>query len=336
MHIDVPNDVLAKWQDIMDTMAKIIAVPAGLIMRIVDNDIQVFVSSKTEGNPYRTGHHEVMVGSGLYCETVIRKDDMLLVPNALEDDEWKNNPDVKLNMISYLGFPIRWPDKTPFGTICVLDNQRNDYSELHENLLRQFRDVIEQHLELIQVNVQLGIAKAETEVMNAQLKVLASTDGLTGTTNRRRFDEILDQEWRRADRDHLPLSVLLIDVDHFKQLNDHYGHLHGDDALKMVARVLMAMAGRAGDVVARYGGEEFAVLLPNTTLHNAEQLAESIRRAIARTVLFNADGRGVTGTVCVGIASHIPGTTDDAFRLLQVADKALYRAKVNGRNRVQA
>jgi diguanylate cyclase (GGDEF)-like protein len=191
-------------------------------------------------------------------------------------------------------------------------------------------------LELIQVNVQLGIAKAETEVMNAQLKVLASTDGLTGTINRRRFDEILDQEWRRADREHLPLSVLLIDVDHFKQLNDHYGHLHGDDALKMVARVLMAMAGRAGDVVARYGGEEFAVLLPNTTLHNAEQLAESIRRAIARTVLFNADGRGVTGTVCVGIASHIPGTTDDAFRLLQVADKALYRAKVNGRNRVQA
>jgi diguanylate cyclase (GGDEF)-like protein len=100
--------------------------------------------------------------------------------------------------------------------------------------------------------------------------------------------------------------------------------------------VLMAMAGRAGDVVARYGGEEFAVLLPNTTLHNAEQLAESIRRAIARTVLFNADGLGVTGTVCVGIASHIPGTTDNAFRLLQVADKALYRAKVNGRNCVQA
>jgi diguanylate cyclase (GGDEF)-like protein len=335
MKIEIPDDVFAKWQNIVDTMAKIIAVPAGLIMRVVDEDIQVFIASKTEGNPYQPGDREHLVGSGLYCETVIGKDQKLLVPHALKEEQWKDNPDVKLSMISYLGFPIRWPDHKPFGTICVLDSRENAYSELHENLIREFRDVIEQYLQLIHVNVKLGIAKAEMEVLNEELKVLASTDGLTGTFNRRRFGEILDQEWRRASRDRLPLSVLLIDVDHFKQLNDEYGHLRGDEALKMVARVLKTMVARAGDVVARFGGEEFAVLLPNTGLHNAEQLGESIRRAVARTVFFHAEGRAVTGTVCVGVASVVPSADRYVSELLKDADAALYRAKVAGRNRVE-
>lgn len=336
MPIEIPTEVLRKWQNIVDTMAKLIDVPAGLIMRVVDNDIQVFVSSNTEGNPYRPGAREALPGSGLYCEAVIKHDCKLLVPNALEDEAWKNNPDIKLNMISYLGFPIRWPDNTPFGTLCVLDNQHHAYSELHENLLLQFRDVIEQYLQLIHMNVQLGIAKAEMEVLNEQLRVQASTDSLTGVSNRRRFDEILDQEWRRAARDRSPLSLLLIDVDHFKHLNDDFGHLRGDDALKMVARVLTTMAARAGDVVARYGGEEFAVLLPHTPLHSAQQLAESIRRAVARTVLFKAKGCDITVTVCIGVASQIPASHDNPTLMMQAADKALYRAKLSGRNRVEA
>jgi diguanylate cyclase (GGDEF)-like protein len=334
MRIDVPGSVLEKWQNIVDTMAQIIAVPAGLIMRIVDNDIQVFVSSNTAGNPYHAGDGETLFNSGLYCETVIRKDRKLLVPNALEDDAWKNNPDVKLNMTSYLGFPIRWPDRTPFGTICVLDNKPNTYSDLHENLLMQFRDVIEQYLQLIYMNVQLGIAKAEVEVLNEQLKIQASTDSLTGVLNRRRFDEIFAQEWRRAVRDKATLSLLLIDVDHFKHLNDDFGHLRGDDALKMVALVLQTMAARAGDVVARYGGEEFAVLLPHTSADHAHQLAEAIRRAVARTVLFKAEGCDITGTVCIGVASQAPSSAGDPLRMMQAADAALYRAKLSGRNRV--
>jgi diguanylate cyclase (GGDEF)-like protein len=336
VHIDVPDDVLEKWQNIVDTMAKLIAVPAGLIMRVVDDDIQVFVSSRTAGNPYHVGDHETLHNSGLYCETVLRSERPLLVPNALEDQHWKNNPDIKLNMISYLGFPIRWPDHTPFGTICVLDHQHNAYSSLHENLLLQFRDVIEQHLQLIHTNVQLAIAKAEMEVLNQQLQLLASTDSLTGVLNRRRFSEVFDMEWRRASRGKTPLSLLLIDVDHFKHLNDDFGHLHGDDALKIVALVLQTMAARAGDVVARYGGEEFAVLLPNTSLEHAQQLAEAIRRAVARTVLFRVEGGDVTGTVCIGVASQVPGHADNPDGMLRAADAALYRAKVSGRNRVEA
>ncbi|MBV8585705.1 MAG: hypothetical protein JO308_05410 [Verrucomicrobia bacterium] len=145
----IPDAILEKWQKIVNLMAEMLAVPAGLIMRILGDDIRVFVSSGTAGNPYHPGDAEHFLGSGLYCETVVTKNHELLVPNALLDEEWKNNPDVKLNMISYLGYPIRWPDGRPFGTICVLDSKTNSYSEKYKRLVTQFRDVVETHLEIL-------------------------------------------------------------------------------------------------------------------------------------------------------------------------------------------
>jgi GAF domain-containing protein len=118
-------------------MAEMLDVPAGLIMRIVGEKINVFVSSSTAGNPYHRGDSEHFWGSGLYCETVVTKNHELLVPNALFDEAWRNNPDVKLNMISYLGYPIRWPDGKPFGTICVLDCKTNSYCERYKRLVTQ-------------------------------------------------------------------------------------------------------------------------------------------------------------------------------------------------------
>jgi signal transduction histidine kinase len=145
----IPGAILEKWQTMVNLMAEMLDVPAGLIMRILGNDIHVFVSSTTEGNPYHPGDHEHFWGSGLYCETVVTKNHELLVPNALLDEEWQNNPDVKLNMISYLGYPIRWPDGTPFGTICVLDCKTNSYSQKYKRLIIQFRDIVQTHLEVI-------------------------------------------------------------------------------------------------------------------------------------------------------------------------------------------
>jgi len=145
----IPDTILEKWQKIVNLMAEMLDVPAGLIMRILGEDIRVFVSSSTEGNPYHPGDSEHFLGSGLYCETVVTKNHELLVPNALFDEAWRNNPDVKLNMISYLGYPIRWPDGEPFGTICVLDCKTNSYSEKYKRLVTQFRDIVEIHLEII-------------------------------------------------------------------------------------------------------------------------------------------------------------------------------------------
>jgi GAF domain-containing protein len=156
MPIDIHKKTLEKWQQIVDVMAEIMDIPAGLIMRVDDSHIEVFVASKSEGNPYHPGDKEEVWGSGLYCETVIKNKDKLLVPNALKDENWKNNPDIKLNMLSYLGLPVLLPDGKPFGTICVLDNKENAYSSGFEKLLSNFRDLIQLDLEIIYMNKVLA------------------------------------------------------------------------------------------------------------------------------------------------------------------------------------
>ncbi len=139
---------LQEWQGIVDLVAHMANVRAGLVMRVRDEDIEVFVSSRNPGNPYEVGEREKLLNSGLYCERVIATQDQLLVPNALKTDEWRNNPDIKKNMISYLGFPIRLANGRPFGTICVLDDREHEYEPDVVKLIEKMRDLIESHLRL--------------------------------------------------------------------------------------------------------------------------------------------------------------------------------------------
>jgi len=170
--VQISQGTLKKWQNIVDIIAELIDIPAALIMRLVESDIEVFVSSRSDGNPYHPGDHEHFLGSGLYCETVINSNDKLLIPNALTDEKWKNNPDIKLNMISYLGFPIILPDGKPFGTICVLDNKENAYSETYENFIKNFREIIESQLELIYMNSVLGEKNKSLSDYLEEIKIL--------------------------------------------------------------------------------------------------------------------------------------------------------------------
>lgn len=170
--IRVPEPILSKWQGIVDLMAELVGVPAGLIMRIDRDDIEVLVSSATEGNPYKPGDKEHLLGSGLYCERVIKTGNRLLVPNALLDREWKDNPDVKLNMVSYLGFPIVLPNGNPFGTICVLDNKENAYSQTYERLILYLRDTIQSHIELVFMNHVLGDENNRLKDYIAEIRTL--------------------------------------------------------------------------------------------------------------------------------------------------------------------
>jgi transcriptional regulator with GAF, ATPase, and Fis domain len=155
-HLIIEKSYIEKWQSIVDTLAEIINVPSGLIMRVVNEKISVFVSSDSQGNPYKPGESEILKDSGLYCEKVITTRNKLMVPNARKDELWKNNPDIKLNMISYLGFPIVKPDESPFGTLCVLDNKENHFSELYIKLMKNFREIIENDLKMIYMNQALG------------------------------------------------------------------------------------------------------------------------------------------------------------------------------------
>ncbi|MBD3422572.1 MAG: PAS domain S-box protein, partial [Chitinivibrionales bacterium] len=144
---NIDSDIIAKWQGIADLLAKIISVPAALIMKTENEHMEVLVSSKTDNNPYNPGDKEKW--HGLYCETVIKTQKELLVPNATTDSHWKNNPDIKLGMIAYLGYPINFPDRTPFGTLCVLDNRENAFSSSYKQLLLQLRDTIETDIALL-------------------------------------------------------------------------------------------------------------------------------------------------------------------------------------------
>jgi GAF domain-containing protein len=154
--LNVPDDLVGQWQGLVNTMAELAGIPAGLIMRITKEDIEVFVASQSQENPYHPGDREHLAGSGLYCETVLKTNKSLLVPDALSDPDWKDNPDVKLNMISYLGFPILLPDGTPFGTLCILDRKHNKYSGAIYSLLDNFRNVVQSHLALLYLNAVLG------------------------------------------------------------------------------------------------------------------------------------------------------------------------------------
>lgn len=175
----------------------------------------------------------------------------------------------------------------------------------------------------------------ELQQLNEELQRLAVLDELTGISNRRFFNLVLEQEWGRAAREVQPLSLLMIDIDFFKNYNDHYGHPRGDRCLKSVAATLSALIKRPGDHVARYGGEEFVVLMPHTGLHGAAAVAELLRRKVEELKLehaFSAVHDRVT--ISVGVATAVPERRSSAELLVAAADQAVYESKRHGRNRV--
>ncbi len=175
-----------------------------------------------------------------------------------------------------------------------------------------------------------GIKDAE-----ARLRAVAGLDGLTGLPNRRTFDDVLAKEWRRSKRSSDPFSVLMIDLDHFKQYNDSLGHASGDQCLTAVGTVIAESVQRAGDFSARVGGEEFAVVLPATCVSGATAVAENLRAAVERRAIRHPKSSvGPYVTASIGAATVVPDTQKKADEVLKLADMALYRAKDLGRNRV--
>jgi diguanylate cyclase (GGDEF)-like protein len=184
---------------------------------------------------------------------------------------------------------------------------------------------------------QVAIRTDELRELNERLHRVATEDGLTGAANRRRFDELLRIEFVRAIRAETPLSLVMIDVDHFKALNDRYGHQTGDQCLIKVVEAIRRSAGRGTDIVARYGGEEFAVILPDAGDQAAIALAEAMREAVESVRIPDEDApEDQVLTVSLGVGTLWPGSTYTADDLVGFADRALYHAKQSGRNRVSS
>ena len=190
--------------------------------------------------------------------------------------------------------------------------------------------------EVESANRALSQAKRQLEEKNRLLERLSALDTLTGIANRRRFDDVLRQEWLRAARDETALSLVFCDIDHFKLFNDSYGHQAGDECLMRVAQAFADTLNRPADLAARYGGEEFIALLVDTGVEGARVLAERIReRVLALGIEHHASPDGPLLTVSLGVASVVPRAASRPEDLVDLADRALYAAKQAGRNRVE-
>ncbi|MBF0302749.1 MAG: diguanylate cyclase [Desulfamplus sp.] len=177
----------------------------------------------------------------------------------------------------------------------------------------------------------------ELQKANAQLICIATLDGLTQIPNRRKFDDYLSLEWKRAARDSRPISIIMCDIDFFKPYNDNYGHQGGDETLRQVAKCIASNCKRPADLAARYGGEEFVVVLPDTDSDGAVQVAENLRIAVRSLEIPHKYSKVHTCvTISVGVSTAIPANQDCSSTLIAQADAGLYKAKKLGRDRVVA
>ncbi|MCB5208211.1 sensor domain-containing diguanylate cyclase [Methylovorus mays] len=177
--------------------------------------------------------------------------------------------------------------------------------------------------------------KTEEKLLQLQkeLEELSFQDGLTRVANRRMFDSIIQVEWTNARRNSQPLSLIMLDIDYFKQYNDHYGHIQGDDCLKQVAEILSSAGTRANDFFARFGGEEFVLVLPQTDSDAAKKIAERCRKLIFKAQIPHAKSLiGPVLTISVGVGTVIPGYQDESLDFINTVDQRLYQAKQLGRN----
>ena len=188
-------------------------------------------------------------------------------------------------------------------------------------------------LRVLERTNELERAMKNLEMANKELSNLSFTDPLTKVYNRRYFDQILEEEIKRASRNRQPVTVAIVDIDHFKQVNDTHGHLIGDECLRLVAATLQQQLGRTGDLLARFGGEEFAIILPATTQENAMVAADRARKAVENLDFIHRSQR-IHLNVSIGMAGWIPEIGETTEALIQAADSALYIAKRSGRNQV--
>jgi diguanylate cyclase (GGDEF)-like protein len=190
--------------------------------------------------------------------------------------------------------------------------------------------------DLKRANFAAGQSEERYRVLARSMEALASEDPLTGVANRRQFDQTILREWHRALRNGSPISLLLLDVDRFKAFNDLYGHLEGDNCLRLVARIALENSRRSSDVVARFGGEEFAIIMPETPASGALEIAERVRAGVIRQAVVHADNSPAVVTISVGCATVVPQKHTTANEMIAAADAALYGAKMRGRNRTEA
>jgi len=242
----------------------------------------------------------------------------IIFVTAISKEQWCIFKGYEVGAVDYLFKPIE---------PIVLKSKVKVFLELYEQ-----KRLLKKQAELLEIRVKELL---DLKQVNCYLENLSTLDGLTGIPNRRSFDQFIETSWKNAMREQLQLSLVMVDIDFFKDYNDNYGHLKGDDCLILVAKMLLSSIKRPIDFVARYGGEEFMAVLTNTGKQGALLVAERMKKGIEQLAITH-DYSDVAAwvTVSIGVAEIIPQPTDSIMDLIKNVDQALYQAKQDGRNKI--
>ena len=265
-----------------------------------------------------------------FCSHAVLQDSLFVVEDATKDERFAANPLVTghPDIRSYAGQPIHTADGMPIGTLCVIAREPRVFAEPDLDMLRDLAKLVEAELH----REELSEDRRKWLSERNELVAKASVDNLTRAWNRGTIMEMLDAEIGRATRG-TPMSVAMLDIDKFKNINDTYGHPTGDRLISETAACIRS-AVRDFDLLGRYGGEEFLLLLGNCSEREALIVCERIRSNVAALHVVSDDGTHVPLTISIGVAEY-SGATAKANTLITAADQALYRAKESGRNRVE-
>ncbi|HZG17273.1 MAG TPA: sensor domain-containing diguanylate cyclase [Candidatus Bathyarchaeia archaeon] len=265
-----------------------------------------------------------------FCQYVVTYCEPFIVTNALEDNRFKDLPLVQdYGVRFYAGVPLRTKTGNTLGSLCLIDYQPREWNDTNTHLLEEFSQWVVTEIELRYKNRLLDQALQK-------LRFLSSKDALTELYNRRELEDFLKIQWEKSAKSGAPLTIMMMDLDYFKQYNDTYGHIKGDDCLKQVAQTLRSFFTHPAQMVARYGGEEFIVVLPDTSKESAVQLAQNvIERVRALMIPHKTSKVSSVITLSIGVASEVSTSCESIGQLISRADTALYKAKQEGRNRVK-
>lgn len=305
-----PGELKDLLQVIVDGAASMFQAPRASL-RLLDPTRTRLLAICRSGEPmHEDPSHEFVVGEGL-VGWIVENRKSLRTGDAQEDERFIERPDRKEEMVSYMGAPIL-SGKVCLGAIAVLHPQTDHFTEVDEHLLSLLGSICGPYVEM------------------RRLAHVTTMDPLTSVMNRRGLDVTLPEQSLSAASCEMPISVVMVDLDRFKSVNDRYGHVVGDQVLKEVAQVLAGTLG-AGDAVVRYGGEEFLVILPGVHLDAAGRVAEQIRRTL-QTSSFDFRAVQVPVTASLGVAERRPD--ESRADLIRRADLAMFEAKRRGRNKV--
>jgi diguanylate cyclase (GGDEF)-like protein len=297
---------LEKWQRTVNLLSELFDAPAGFLVQYTEAGFQVTIASQQESNPYPAGGI-IDPDANIFCRKIVENGEALYVKDAPLDPCWDTNTEVTEDGFrSYLGVPVHWPDGSPFGTFCVMDFRKTNYSDTYIKLIHQLRDILEADLELIHAY--------------ENLHDLAMSDELTNLYNRRGYRILAEQRLKLAHRMEVEVGMLYLDLDEFKTVNDQHGHEAGDNVLVALADAIRDSV-RDSDIVGRIGGDEFTALVMVKDPDDFEQINVRIRS----NLLKNLKERDLPQIEVSAGYALMQGL--DIDELLSEADQAMYRHK---------